>query len=1070
MSSPLALRALLVEKITALLNAKILETDPSKIRRLDDDLQRARALREEIEQAISLLPEEPAAADDETAKYAIVGQSPRISFSQLMLRASKHNTKTLELRYRKRYHESYYLRRLEAIRHFNDFLDSDCSFFVLTGVAGTGKSSFACSLLHSLSEHNLMLLIDCAQLELDAEPEMVHLVSRILRVRSANLNESLRTLESTDIRRFLLIFDAVNEHPDREELLRKISSLINGLSSQKLKIVITCRLPIWNSLERFLAVPEDAIYHPHGSKNNVELHAFEAIEFEQAYNRYKTAFNLKTRKEELSEELKALLRQPLFLNLTARACEGRVIPASLGLRDVFSSYVYRCIGEEDGDMYSLLDKAVKLMYRQADRDIRLALLREEDESRSTSLAATDTAYSRLLEEGILSQRSADMSLLRRTPVVFVTYERVFEFLLADLVIKSPTIETVLRNLDLAQARSFFALRGALELSIGFYLISGLLEKRWILEFARIDRPDCRILIADTLRTIALSGLRKLAEDIVLQLSNDKSSSARLLAVQAAYLLRMDDGLISLSLSSDRFLRNLSALYIYESWNRARLDGRLEYGYLSIEKLFSYVDLKRPRRTLRSLAALAALCLNMGVHIVDDPDSLKPLLSLLRDLVSKVPGLRPSSERSGLIRFTSETTAKIVIELLVDVLSPLLLDKEVHKNIFTDPSAKRALLDVGSLINLDRLDTHEDLVVKLITWDDPMVLYSARSVMTRHVFLTPQWHITFLTELLDRPAMALLVRLNILHCMVFGCLARLLNGRSFKADTFESFPSQLRALWYECSERRSDTTDRVHDEELEAIEHVLFGLFLTEAVVGRRSGNITTTRILENFVVAPVFREKESLRLLLRVLLKVGYQGHPVFATFSFLAPEFVRLWSNSVEDYGVECISKLRSLFPREVDDILDENISTESIAFQVRNTGGFPDPSEIWHISYNRWIMEAMAVNVTVMKIAGLVLLEFAQASSPADYIHRLMRCLLSILFDPDRIDIAHIQYGYAHDPNWNLFEKMEIPRELCEQKTAAHDYYRRASLDVVASLGRGMLFTADEQPITAEHSKEKQ
>lgn len=110
--------------------------------------------------------------------------------------------------------------------------------------------------------------------------------------------------------------------------------------------------------------------------------------------------------------------------------------------------------------------------------------------------------------------------------------------------------------------------------------------------------------------------------------------------------------------------------------------------------------------------------------------------------------------------------------------------------------------------------------------------------------------------------------------------------------------------------------------------------------------------------------------------------------------------------------------------------------------------------MSYEVWIMVATAVDDTLMKISGLALLDLVHASKPSEFVKRTIRTLIAILFDPERIDIAHIQYGLAHDPKWDLFEELAIPRHLISVKQEVHEYYKELSRSCVARLGRGILY----------------
>ena len=119
-----------------------------------------------------------------TKKLELGGDSGDvITWEDIRRVASVFTRQMLEVRYAEKFDPSYYLQRSSIKAHFDDFLASDKVVMVLTGNAGTGKSSFICSLQEDKPQNLLILLQDCAHLELAAETSIEDYLSQILGIK-----------------------------------------------------------------------------------------------------------------------------------------------------------------------------------------------------------------------------------------------------------------------------------------------------------------------------------------------------------------------------------------------------------------------------------------------------------------------------------------------------------------------------------------------------------------------------------------------------------------------------------------------------------------------------------------------------------------------------------------------------------------------------------------------------------------------------------------------------------------------------------------------------------------------
>lgn len=967
-------------------------------------------------------------------------------------------------RYTEKYCSEYYFRRDSISAHFLNFLKSDRTAMVVTGKAGVGKSAFVCDMVENPPAGALIWLQDCAYLELDSETSVDEYIGQSLGLSAGVLGISRGFLREHPDQTVVFVFDSVNEFPGRSELLVKLSEFVRSIEEPEIKLLITCRVPIWDSIKRHFAIPLDRGFHIAGPGSYVNIDSFTDEEIAQVYEGYCRAYQIVTPFEKLSIQVRNFITNPLFLKMTAEVYEGKDIPKSLALRDVFTEYVRKCLGEDgfESEEFAVLQRIIELMYEEAKRELELAILKKNGTVGKYVVPDFYSAYTRLLDEGLLSQR-VDKRVLRQIELVFVTYERVFEYLLAEIIIGEVTVPEIVRNLELAQTKSFIQLRGAIELALSFSILNDDIDESLLVELARLDRPDSRQFLCDVIQTIYDSGHRESAENIVFHISEDGEYESQLLATQAAYQLRLDERLVSLTLSKNAELRELAAIYLYERWNSTRLEGRLDEGYRLLERLKSFVNLRYPRRSAHVLQALLSVSANMFIHLVDDPESVKPLLDVYKDLVTGIPGVGTDRKDSGLGKLVGDSTANIIVEIVAKVVARIAALDHDLKEVIGRPKVVRAALDIGELFTLDSLTMHKEAVVELLAWNNSFIAYVSSSLVMHQVDYNIEEHLPLFIEIMDSDRLEFTSRLLLFRALVLGLVARSAKGNDVSYDILVMLTDYLVGFWHNLSDSPvvsgADVLTDLNDPGV-LWQSALLGMLFIEADTQRRLGTVTGSHIVPDLMRDPEFAEVSSLKILLSALERAAYQGFVDFAILSILDRNTRLHWEREVFGVGIETLANIRALYQQEVDSLLQAEQSADHLWEKVRVVGGRPSPQDIRSISYVLWTMVACATDIQLTKASGLYLLELAFSASVSDFWKRAVRLSMEILSHPTVIDIAHVQWGLAHDPGWDRFEKLKIPRSILDISSEAHERYGGLAEACIATCGRGILYEEAESP----------
>jgi len=293
--------------------------------------------------------------------------------------ARQFTNEMLGVRYKEKYSSDCYSDRSGIKTHLSNFLDSSKRVMVVTGRAGTGKSTFVCNLSQHPPKNTLVLLQDCAHLDLEQDMTIDQYLMKIFKIRNS-FKELIANLYKDDPSlKIVILFDAVNEFYDRERLLNEIAVFLRGIDTGGIKVLITSRIPVWDSIKRHFTIPSEFEFHTSGINSYVNLANFDIVEAKATYDLYKHSYDLKSNFDELPPHVQNFLSQPLFLKLTAEAYIGQAIPHDVVLQKVFADYVLRCLGADgpNSNEYRVLKRAIQLMYENKKRELEVSLLKND---------------------------------------------------------------------------------------------------------------------------------------------------------------------------------------------------------------------------------------------------------------------------------------------------------------------------------------------------------------------------------------------------------------------------------------------------------------------------------------------------------------------------------------------------------------------------------------------------------------------------------------------------------------------------------------------------------------------
>lgn len=488
-----------------------------------------------------------------------------ITWKDLQKRANKLTEATLGTgTIRQKYDRGLFLARKEIEQEFTKFLKSDKVGFAITGDTGSGKTSLICNLAEQYRLKNVVLLYNCPSLpHLDIERKIFEDLSPSPEFRmSTFLDELLEEISEKarekENRNFIVFIDAINEVDDSKQLLKNINEMIAHVSCPHVKIVISCRTIIWNTLLLLRDFLYRTKFYTFRGKEEVRLAEFNDEELEKAYELYRKQYKLESEFQHLSQKAKDVCRVPLMLRFISETYEGKKIPPYVPLELVFNEYCKKFV---ESDMEVLLGKIVYKMHNlKTDHIARRKLAEDAFIAKHMADSTPSSAYVKLLDRGILTESPfGEVKFLR---------DRFFEFLLARRILEEPLEEDRCLSL-IKQASTFNSLWGAIKTAI---FLKGDLELTK--KLATYDDYDVRQVLIDTFKTLSIRDWDKIYSLMKDILSSDSVASKRLAVLASCEIIPCPaDLLVSAMLDKNVEIRGLAIQHTYMLWRKNPEEGR-----------------------------------------------------------------------------------------------------------------------------------------------------------------------------------------------------------------------------------------------------------------------------------------------------------------------------------------------------------------------------------------------------------------------------------------------------------------------------------------------------------------
>jgi hypothetical protein len=1033
------------------------------------------ALRSKLDEFHTLTDEHSSSSNYDTAHSGEKQSSlpSHTDFDSFLYNLFLHNEKMLGIRYKEKYNENYHFRRESLYSTFEDFLESERKVMVFTGRAGTGKSSLVCDITREKLSQNFVWLQDCAHLSSDSDMSVEKYFLTTVALSQYDWIKIKQELTKRD-KPLIFIFDAVNEYENPKILLEQIADFVIKNIDISFKVVITARTPVWNTIRRFLTTPARLEYHTSGPNSFVDVDTFTQGELPYVYEQYKKSFRLATNYNELSESIKSFLIHPLFLKLTSITYQGKTIPQDLAIEQVFRDYVLYCLGKYKAPQenvyatkeYLVLKRCIEIMFDRATRELQTIILNDDEllSFHSESNLLKD-AYEHLVNEGLLSLKKDEVGFLEEIEIVFVTYERVFEYLLANIIINPVSVDKLLQMLKIANQKVFSQLRGATELAFGFAVINQSLDINAIIDIAKKDQGDTRQFLCDVIQTIYLSGNQDLGHQIIRRLIAEDEYNLNIIALQTAYHLGLDEYLVELSLAKDENLRNMASIFIYRRWDKARLIGKLEDGYLPLKAISAKINVRRPNRSLQALHTLTFLSLNMLARIIDDKQSLVPLIDIWQVVTSRVPKLDPiptNEVRNPIGKLVYEGVFAVVSTIVKRFTEDTRISENKLQEFWLVPQNRRAFMDSPVLHETQDLWNYQKEITTLLEWDHPLVNYLTCDPLIHHIYTDPEAHLNMSQEIFDMPQKhPFRIRYSILHAQAYSAAFRLMRGQSITDHHYELLKDNIIDLWYTAHEITDSGVYRYVEEGTvasgfeESFSTILLAVFIVEALRQSEAGKITGSEILKTVFTDPISKDftDEHIGLFIKIIERYAYQGIPEFSIYTLVDRDIKSRWEKAIPEAGIVTFSNIRVFFQQEVDSILREVGLIDTDFFnQIRSSATMPETKDVLFTNNTVWAL-ATSIEPLILKSVGSILIDIVFSSNYKELLQRLTRTSINIVTNYHVIDILIAQWYMLNIPGWDNFEELNIRREVLEEYPEISDYWQREIHNFIDKFGRGVL-----------------
>jgi len=503
-----------------------------------------------------------------------------------VLRISEHSFNGLETfterydgkRRPGKYSPEIYVERARIEKGFDNFIDDkETTGFILVADSGLGKTNLFCRKYEQHRDHDMVLFYSSTYSKYITTHDIRNRILEDLGlsgVRSGS-QDFYETLSSIGKRcseagmRFIIIFDAINEHKDPRELMSDINAMIGLCKEPYVKIAASCRTESWRTIGHHLS--------PHkvfadGVSPYWTLSEFDRELLARAYDKYKKVYEISTPDNKLPKKAEDfLLRKranPLMLRFISEAYDSESIPSQAPDRDVFELY-YRKKIQVDDKVARFFERLVQAMIDCRSATPTIANLSGDlDLSRELRDPSENSPYRRLKDLTVLYERG---EFAAEKQVVFY-YEKFFEFALATRLFpreKYLTTEDFLRWIN--EGRKFKSVWGAVKAAL-------IDRKDWkiIDSLSRSDNMYVRTVVVETLAELGgAESTRKDTERYLEKVLKEGVRSQKILAARVlSEIYPCPVGLFAnLVLDDDEDISLIAMQYAYLLWKKSRIDGR-----------------------------------------------------------------------------------------------------------------------------------------------------------------------------------------------------------------------------------------------------------------------------------------------------------------------------------------------------------------------------------------------------------------------------------------------------------------------------------------------------------------
>ncbi len=864
---------------------------------------------------------------------------------------------------REKYDPELYLQRQDVKQAFDDFLQSDKTCFLLLGQSGVGKSNFMMSLLDAYQARvDLCFLVyNAAHLSYEKSlgqtigqefEQYLEFAQDIEDAAIQNIWAEIGRIEGIEERKFILVLDAINEHPGAGRFLRRVNELVADSMFPWLKIVISSRPQAWRTMQRGQVIPRSKYFRPPQSKIiGVELKKFELSEpvvemsgfgfgeIEEAYGIYQRKYNLQSEFGNLSGRVKALLQDPLILRLISVTCENQQIPQTLPPQDLIEDYINHLLASgrmHNKDILFLKQEIVPRLVREGEftniiepEQIAVALTQNGqqlseliyNEERLSNGQRINQSFTNLVDAGILTLQGSGQN-----EGIAFKYERFYEHYLGWCLFET----------NVASADKLTAYRSMLQQIAGAPYAWGGIANALLRELLaghntliqdlalalNIDQRESGVL----LDAIVEFGEAKPEEvqQLLLNLINlrQKSLSVKRLAIEAASSLGYIEVLELAAKTRHRAVREIAILPIYSFWERDN-----DQGYVLLNRLAQDTSgrFKRPRLWLIEFLLQISLLIYAN-HIQHDFETLQPLLGLWRTVLGHFPWLISSKKYWGLpVNFIRKTMTRAALNIVSVGLehNPAGEASKSIPGFFKWPPVdkKRAayvarFMDVG----FGEISTIKDDILYLALRGNGITHVITQGVLFMHLLANKENALSIVKYVNDSDE-SLWSRGAAAGSLYFFNISR----AEVDIETFE-----LLKVW---------TLEEWRSEDLFDPDSFVISVFIIESRLGLDRSDFVASLldISSSFGHTRFVRDAVGIIAALKV---VGLKGYPQYALNSLAY--FLHIEDPKVQKALALTISRIGILYPDAVEYFRSLEVIPPALAYEIKRFSGTATAGEI--------------------------------------------------------------------------------------------------------------------------------